>query len=99
RRRSGRGRRRAGGARAARPAAAPFREHHAGLESRVGPGGRMARAIVVAHGGRESRFAFQPIDRSKLYGARKRMIVDENGEPCIAGYLAVDGSVLLLPES
>jgi len=62
----------------------------------------MARAIVVARGsadGPQSRFGFQLIDRDKLYGRRKRVVVDDRGEPCVAGHLSIDGSVLLLGES
>ena len=61
----------------------------------------MARAIVVARGpaDKESRFTFSAIDRSRLYGDRKKVIVDEKGEGCVGGLLSLDGSVLLLPDS
>ncbi|MFO0746397.1 MAG: hypothetical protein U1F43_12085 [Myxococcota bacterium] len=59
----------------------------------------MARGIVVARDGHESRFGLQVVDRAKLYGQRRRVVVDEKGEPCATGYLSVDGSVLLLSDS
>lgn len=60
---------------------------------------QMARGIVVTREGRESRFALQLVDRSKLYGARKRVVVDDQDRPCESGQLSVDGNVLLLSDS
>ncbi|MCC6624294.1 MAG: hypothetical protein IT385_23785 [Deltaproteobacteria bacterium] len=63
----------------------------------------MARAIVVARSdgpdAKTSRFTFSAIDRDKLYGQRKRLVVDERGQPCVAAQLTTDGSVMLLPDS
>lgn len=57
----------------------------------------MARAIVVERKGVESRFAFSAVTRSRLYGERRRMVVDEQGKPTLGGWLTTDGSMLLLP--
>ena len=61
----------------------------------------MARAIVVTRGGaeKESRFTFSAIDRDKLYGRRRKVVVDERGQPCVSAHLTLDGQTLLLPES
>lgn len=55
----------------------------------------MAREIVVQQGDRTSRFTFAKVDRAKLYGARKRVPLDPDGEPCVRGELTPDGSLLL----
>ena len=56
----------------------------------------MAREIVVkSNNGRVSRFQFQKIERSKLYGKRRRIPLDPNNEPCTRAQLAADGSILL----
>jgi hypothetical protein len=55
------------------------------------------RQIAVRLGEEESRFAFSKIDRSKLYGARERVVLDEEGERCIAAYLTGDGAALVPP--
>jgi len=39
----------------------------------------MAKAIVVAFNGEESSFAFAKLDRSRLYGARRRVPLDQSG--------------------
>lgn len=57
----------------------------------------MARAIVVSNNGVESRFGFSLVNRSRLYGSRKRVVVDEHGEPTVGGWLTTDGAMLILP--
>ncbi len=57
----------------------------------------MARAVVVEHNGVESRFTFSAVSRARLYGERKRIIVDEAGQPTVGGWLTTDGAMLLLP--
>ncbi len=57
----------------------------------------MGRAVVVEHNGVESRFAFSSVSRARLYGERKRIIVDEAGRPTVGGWLTTDGAMLLLP--
>lgn len=57
----------------------------------------MARAIVVEHNGVESRFGFSAVTRARLYGERKKVVVDEHGRPTLGGWLTTDGSLLLMP--
>ena len=57
----------------------------------------MARAVVVEHNGVESRFTFSAVSRARLYGERKRITVDEAGQPTVGGWLTTDGAMLLLP--
>ena len=59
----------------------------------------MAREIVVGFGGASSRFALERVSREKLYGKRRKVIVDEQGGECQPGTLLRDGSALLLPGS
>lgn len=55
----------------------------------------MARGIVVEHGGAVSQFALEKVERAKLYGSRKRIALDGEGQACIRGSLTDDGQVLL----
>lgn len=55
----------------------------------------MARQIVVEHDGAESIFDFSKLDRTKLYGQRKRVPLDPDGEPCERADLTSDGAILL----
>ena len=55
----------------------------------------MARTIVVETGGNTSSFGFRKIDRSKLYGQRRRIHLDPAGEPCARASLTDDGALLL----
>jgi hypothetical protein len=55
----------------------------------------MARAIAVIYEGREVRFAPRVVTRAKLYGERKRLVLDEQGQPTSPGWLTTDGSLLL----
>jgi len=57
----------------------------------------MARQVVVELMGVESRFGLQAVSRQKLYGEKKRLVVDERGEPTVGGWLTTDGAILLLP--
>ena len=57
----------------------------------------MARDIVVAFQGATSRFALERMSREKLYGKRRRVVVDDQGGECQPGTLLRDGSALLLP--
>jgi len=57
----------------------------------------MARALVVERNGVLSRFGFSLVSRGRLYGERKRLVVDESGQPTIGGWLTTDGAMLLLP--
>ncbi len=55
------------------------------------------RAIVVRYGEEETSFAFTRVDRSKLYGRKERVILDENGDRCVPAYLTPDGAALVPP--
>ena len=55
----------------------------------------MARTIAVALAGKESSFAFKAVERSALYGKRRRVALDANGEPCGRASLLEDGSLIL----
>lgn len=57
----------------------------------------MARQIVVRYGDEESAFGFTRVDRSKLYGRKERVILDESGERCVPAYLTADGAALVPP--
>ncbi len=55
----------------------------------------MAREIVVSYQGQTSRLPLRRVDRSKLYGRKRRLVVDALGNPCTPALLTIDGSVLL----
>ena len=55
----------------------------------------MAREIILSVGGKDSHFTFSKLTRQKLYGRKKRITVDVNGEPCSRSSLALDGSVVI----
>lgn len=42
----------------------------------------MARNIVVTLHGEESSFDFKAIDRAAIYGKRRRVALDRDGEAC-----------------
>lgn len=55
----------------------------------------MARTIVLNRDGEVSEFAITRLRRDKIYGQRKRVVVDENGNECSIASLTRDGSTLL----
>lgn len=55
----------------------------------------MAKPIVVALDGVESSFDHAKLERSRLYGARRRLPLDQTGQPCIKAALTADGLYLL----
>ena len=55
----------------------------------------MAKGIVVTRGGASSAFAIEKLERSKLYGSRKRVALDPEGNPCTRASLTDDGRVLI----
>ncbi len=55
----------------------------------------MTRQIIVRFEGDESRFDFTPLRRDQLYGKRRRLALDESGQPCTRASLMQDGSLLL----
>jgi len=56
---------------------------------------KLAKPIIVSLGGAESTFSFTKLDRSKLYGTRRRIVLGPDGEPCQRAQLTEDGSLLL----
>ncbi|MBX3250199.1 MAG: hypothetical protein KF901_23675 [Myxococcales bacterium] len=55
----------------------------------------MARQVIVSLGGAKSTFDIAKVDRSKLYGQRKRLHLDPEGRPCTRAALTEDGSTLI----
>jgi hypothetical protein len=56
----------------------------------------MAKPIVLRYKGQEASFDHKKIDRSKLYGRKKRIPLDPEGNPCRRAELTDDGSILLV---
>jgi len=55
----------------------------------------VAKTINVALNGEKAVFGFKPIDRSALYGRRRRVAFDTEGNECSRASLLSDGSLLL----
>jgi hypothetical protein len=55
----------------------------------------MARQINVVLDGVESIFDFKKIDRTKLYGRRKRIVLDADGKACVKAELSEDGTTII----
>lgn len=55
----------------------------------------MARSLVLSLDGEETSFSFKPVDRADIYGKRKRVALDRDGQPCSRASLLDDGSLLL----
>jgi len=55
----------------------------------------MARSIVVSLAGEGSSFGFKAVDRAAIYGKRRRVALDRDGEPCTRVGMLEDGSLLL----
>lgn len=55
----------------------------------------MARSLVLSLNGEETSFGFKPVDRADIYGKRKRVAIDRDGQPCSRASLLDDGSLLL----
>lgn len=55
----------------------------------------MAKPVMVVFSDHTISFAPTRVDRSKIYGARKRIPVDTAGRPCVRAALTSDGSQLL----
>lgn len=57
----------------------------------------MARNLVLSYRGEDSKFGFARLDRSRLYGSRRRVVLDRDGEPCRRAELTDDGAFVLQP--
>jgi hypothetical protein len=55
----------------------------------------MVKPIVVSLDGIESSFDHSKLERHRLYGVRKRIPLDQSGQPCIKAALTTDGLYLL----
>ena len=55
----------------------------------------MGKIIEVAFNGKPSSFTVSKIDRSKLYGSKKRISVDAQGQECSSAALTRDGKYVL----
>lgn len=55
----------------------------------------MAKTINLNYGGETAVFAYKPIDRSVLYGKRRRIAFDLDGNECAKASLLADGSLLI----
>lgn len=55
----------------------------------------MPRAVVLNFSGEVSELPLTRVDRSKLYGSKKKVIADETGEPCSAMWLTADGQTMI----
>lgn len=55
----------------------------------------MAKPLCVERDGATAAFSLKPVDRAKIYGKRRRVAMDEQGNPCSRASLLVDGSLLL----
>ena len=59
----------------------------------------MAREIVVNFNGEVSRFGLERVNRDKIYGRKRRVVVDREGQECSSAMLTVDGATVLGPGS
>lgn len=55
----------------------------------------MAKPIVLSFEGVESSFVHAKLDRARLYGARRRVPLDQEGLACVKAALTTDGQYLL----
>lgn len=55
----------------------------------------MAKTINLTYGGETAVFAYKPIDRTVLYGKRRRVAFDLDGNECAKASLLSDGSLLI----
>ena len=55
----------------------------------------MAKTINISYKGESAAFAYKPIDRGALYGKRRRVAFDEEGNECAKASLLADGSLLI----
>jgi len=56
----------------------------------------MAKPIILTHNETASNFQLEKLERSKLYGSKRRIPVDVDGKPCVRAALTDDGEVLIL---
>lgn len=55
----------------------------------------MAKPLVVSHNNADVSFNLSRLERSKIYGTKKRVVLDSSGDVCTRAALTLDGSLLL----
>ncbi len=55
----------------------------------------MAKPIIVSYEGETASFSFKKVDRAKLYGKRKRVALDSEGNTCQRAEISEDGRLLI----
>jgi hypothetical protein len=56
----------------------------------------MAKPLIVSFGGVTASFPVTLVDRSKIYGSRKRVAIDAQGRDCMRAALSSDGATLIV---
>ena len=56
----------------------------------------MAKSVILTSGAETLAFSATRVDRSKVYGTRKRIAVDSDGRACTRAALTADGDQLLI---
>jgi hypothetical protein len=57
----------------------------------------MSRELIFEWRGESASFGFARIERSQLYGSRKRLAVDASGAACTRASMTLDGTTVLRP--
>jgi hypothetical protein len=55
----------------------------------------MAKGIVTNHNGKISSFGIRKLERSMLYGAKKRIALDADGMQCATASMTIEGDAIL----
>ena len=55
----------------------------------------MAKPVLLTYQGSVSSFAATKVDRSKVYGSRKRIALDSKNRPCVKASLSADGTQVI----
>ena len=56
----------------------------------------MAKPLIVSFGGVAASFPVTLVDRSKIYGSKKRVAIDAQGRDCTRAALSSDGATLIV---
>ena len=55
----------------------------------------MAKPVILNFNGESATFTPTKVDRTKIYGARKRLAIDASGATCTKAALTIDGSLTI----
>jgi hypothetical protein len=55
----------------------------------------MPKPIIISFQGKDSSFEHSKLERSKLYGSRRRVALDSEGNSCIKASLTEEGSMII----